>query len=101
MATYDSGTTSVFIFRQDGTFEWTNGSGSGILPEQGKYILQDSIIILDRIGFDKLIKSERLLITSRHPMSKSIGKFVIQVNNQNKLIDSMFIFTVCIDKRKL
>ena len=100
-ATYDSGSSSSFNFRQDGTFEWTNGSGLGVSTEEGKYLLKDSVIILDEIGFDKVIKSERLLITSRHPISNAIGKFVIQVDKQNKLIDSMFIFTVYIDKRKL
>ena len=100
-ATYDSGATSSFNFRQDGTFKWTNGSGLGVSTEEGKYILKDTIIILDKIGFDKVIKSDRLLITSRHPISKNIGNFVIQVDYQNKLIDSMFIFTVYVDKRIL
>ena len=100
-ATYDSGSSSSFNFRQDGTFEWTNGSGLGVSIKGGKYLLKDSIITLDKIGFDKIIKSKRLLITSRHPISKNIGKFVFQVDKENKLIDSMFIFTVYIDKIKL
>ena len=100
-ATYDSGSSSSFNFRKDGTFEWTNGSGLGVSIKEGKYLLKDSIITLDKIGFDKIIKSKRLLITSRHPISKNIGKFVFQVDNENNLIDSMFIFTVYIDKIKL
>ena len=100
-ATYDSGgATSSFNFREDGTFEWTNGSGLGISTREGKYSLKDSIIILDKIGFDKVIKSDRLLIASKHPISQSLGKFVIQVDKENKLIDSMFIFTVYTDKIK-
>ena len=82
------------------TFEWTNGSGLGVSKKEGKYSINDSIITLDETGFDKVVKSDRLLITSRHPISQSFGKFVIQVDKQNSLIDSMFIFTVYIDERK-
>ena len=98
-ATYGSGSYSSFSFRKDGTFEWTNGSGLGVSSSEGKYSLKDSIITLDKIGFDEVIKSPRLLITSIQPWSRQVGKYVIQVDEQNRLIDSMHIFTVYIDER--
>ena len=99
-ATYDSGPSSSFTFREDRTFEWTNGSGLGVSTSEGKYSINDSIITLDEIGFDKVVKSKRLLITSKHPISQNPGRFVIQVDKQNRLVDSIFIFTVYIDKVK-
>ena len=101
-ATYDSGSSSSsFAFRADGTFEWTNGSGLGVFQTEGRYELKDRIITLDKIGFDKVIKTNRLLLTSIHPNSHQVGKYVVQVDDQNKVIDSMFIFTVYVDNRNL
>jgi hypothetical protein len=94
-ATYDAGaSSSSFAFRKDGTFEWTSGSGLGVFQSSGKYILKDSVIMLDKIGFDKMIKSKRLLIASGRA-----GSYVVQVDDNNRVLDSMFIFTVYIDKR--
>jgi hypothetical protein len=98
-ATYDSGPSSSFAFRKDRTFRWSNGSGLGVSETDGKYSIKDSVITLDEIGFDKVVKSKRLLITTIHPNSKAVGKYVIQVDGQNRLIDSMFIFTVYLDRR--
>jgi len=98
-ATYDSGPSSSFNFRKDSTFQWTNGSGLGVSQSDGKYSLKDSIITLDKIGFDQVIKSKRLLITKVHPNSHQAGKFVVQVDEKNRVIDSMFIFTIYIDSR--
>ena len=99
-AIYDSGSSGCsFYFRKDGTFEWANGGGLGGGTTEGKYTINGDIITLNKIGFDRVIKSERLLITSTHPNSLSSGTFLIQVDKENKLIDSMFIFTVNIDKR--
>ena len=100
-ATYDSGPSSSFAFRADGTFEWTSGSGLGVSQTEGKYELNDHIITLDKIGFDKVIKTKRLLLTTIHPNSHQVGKYIVQVDDQNKVIDSMFIFTVYIDNRNL
>lgn len=66
---------------------------------EGKYLLKDSVVTLGKIGFDEMIKSKRLLITTIHPNSGEPGKYLIQVDNQNRLIDSLFIFTVYIDAR--
>lgn len=99
-ATYDSGPSSSFAFRKDGTFQWVNGSGLGVSTYNGKYSFRDSIITLDRIGFDNVVKSKRLLITSIQPWTRQVGgKYVVQVDDQNRLVDSIFIFTVYLDRR--
>lgn len=100
-ATFDGGSSSSsLIFKDDGTFEWTNGSGFGVYITEGKYSLNDNVIIIDKAGLDKVIKSNRLLLTSLHPNSKSLGKFLIQVDDQNNLIDSNYIFKIYIDNRQ-
>lgn len=54
-ATYDAGaSSSSFTFRKDGTFEWANGSGLGAFQSSGKYILKDSVIMLDKLVLIKL-----------------------------------------------
>ena len=98
-ATYDSGPSSSFNFCKDNTFQWTSGSGLGISQSEGKYLLKDSIITLNKIGFDKIITSKRLLITTTQPNSHRKGKYLVQVDDQNTLIDSAFIFTIYIDSR--
>lgn len=98
-ATYDSGPSSSFAFRKDGTFRWSNGSGLGVSETEGRYSIKDSVITLDKIGFDKVVKSKHLLITTIQPNSKAVGKYVTQVDEQNRLIDSIFIFTVYLDRR--
>lgn len=98
-ATYDSGPSCGFSFQKDGTFKWINGSGLGVFQNKGKYTWKDSIITLDKIGFDKVVKSKRLLITSIQPNSHINGKYLVQVDNQNNVIDSVFIFSIYIDVR--
>jgi len=95
-ATYDGTFASSFNFREDNTFEWTNGLASS---SEGFYKWKDNIITLDKIGFDKVIKSKRLLITTIHPISGSHGMYLVQVDDKNNLIDSVYIFRIYIDKR--
>jgi hypothetical protein len=95
-ATYDGTFASSFNFREDNSFEWTNGLVSS---NEGFYTCKDNIITLDKIGFDKVIKSKKLLITTVHPISGSRGKYLVQVDEKNNLIDSMYIFTIYIDNR--
>ncbi|UAY53436.1 hypothetical protein [Ferruginibacter albus] len=90
---------SSFIFRKDGTFQFTNGSGLGVSQNAGKYTGEGEIITLDKIGFDKVIKSRRLMFTSVQPNSHSKGKYLVQVDEQNNIVDSMFIFSIYIDVR--
>ena len=40
-ATYDSGPSSSFNFRKDGTFEWTNGSGLGVFQSEGSDVFEE------------------------------------------------------------
>jgi hypothetical protein len=96
LATYKATLPGSFNFREDNSFEWTNGFTS---QTEGHYIWEGNIITLDRIGFDKFIKTKRLLITTTHPISGIHGKYLVQVDDKNNLIDSMHTFTVNIDTR--
>lgn len=100
-ATYDSGPASSFCFRDNGTFTWTSGGGMGVYETEGKYSLKDKVILLDKIGSDKVIKSKRLLLTTIQPNAHTVGKYLVQVDDQDKVIDSIFIFTVYLDNRNL
>lgn len=96
-ATYDGAPfSSSFIFKKDRTFEWLNGLTTQI---NGRYSLKDSIITLDNIGFDKIIKSKKLLITTVNPNTGLKGRYVVQVNDDIKVIDSQFVFSIYVDTR--
>jgi hypothetical protein len=101
-AIYDTGYSACyFSFKQDSTFEWFSGSALGASDlYQGKYLINDSAIILDKVGFDQAIKSTKLLITTTHPMPRGVeGNYIIQVDKFNKFLDSTLFFTVIVDKR--
>jgi hypothetical protein len=95
LATYKATFPSSFNFREDNTFDYMNGLSSG----EGRYTLKDNLITLDKIGFDKFIKSTRLLIITVHPISGRSGKFLVQVDDKNNLIDSLHTFTILKDNR--
>jgi hypothetical protein len=96
LATYKATFPSSFNFREDNSFEYINGFTTQI---EGHYTWKDSIITLDKIGFDKFIKSKRLLITTIHPIARIPGEYLVQVDDKNNLIDSMHTFTIYIDMR--
>jgi len=99
-ATYDSGPSSSFNFRKDGTFQWTNSSGLGISQEEGTYTIKDSLITLNKADFDKVVKTRHLKITTKLPWSKNTSNtYVVQVNDKGELLDSIFVFKVYIDNR--
>ena len=91
-ATYDH---CGFIFRRDNTYEWYNGISS----DQGNYKRKDNLITLDRSNFDSIVKTKYLLIAENLPWTNmgTSGKFIIQVDNNKKAIDSFFVFKVYID----
>jgi hypothetical protein len=94
---YDSGTSSCYLlFKQDSTFEWFSGSALGATETyQGKYEQRDSIIELNKIDFDRVVKSNRLLLTTVHPNPRGAsGNYLVQVDILNRVIDSIFIFNV-------
>jgi hypothetical protein len=103
-AVYDTGySAAYFSFKKDSTFEWFSGSALGSSDTyQGKYLIHDSVINLDKVGFDRAIKSNRLLITAKHPMPRGLeGNYLIQINQLNKFLDSTLIFTIIVDNRFL
>ena len=99
---YDTGTASCYMsFKRDSTFEWFSGSALGATEShQCKYMLLDSVIYLDKIGFDNMVKSNKLIITTKNRLLRGFdGNYIIQVDSLNKLVDSIFIFTIINDKR--
>jgi hypothetical protein len=101
-AIYDTGYSGAyFSFKQDSTFEWFSGSALGSSNSyQGKYIIQDSVIVLDKGGFYDAVKSTRLMIkTNNAKPPNSEGDYLIQVNDHNQPLDSTLSFTIIVDKR--
>jgi hypothetical protein len=89
--------SSSFAFRKDNSFEWMNGLSN---PVEGRYIMKDSFIALDKIGFDdKVIKSKYLKIVHQLPWSSFQSDWVVQINDKGAIIDSHFVFRVVIDNR--
>ena len=86
-----------FAFRKDGSFEWMNGLSD---PFEGRYTIKDSLITLDKIGFDdKIVKSKYLKIVHQLPWSDFRQDYVVQVNDKNVILDSHFVFRVIVDTR--
>jgi hypothetical protein len=89
--------SSSFAFRKDGSFEWMNGLSD---PVEGRYIMKDSFITLNKIGFDdNIIKSKYLKIFHQLPWSPSSSDWVAQVNDKGVIVDSHFVFRVVFDNR--
>ena len=99
LATHDADvSTCSFNFRKDGTFEFTAGMLSD--PKEGRYKLDDSIITLENIDFGDIIKSKYLLITKRLPWNpETTSTWLLQVDQKNQLVDSIFVFRVYNDGR--
>jgi hypothetical protein len=88
--------SSSFAFRMDSTYEWMNGLSD---PIEGRYIMKDSFITLDKIGFDDIVKSEHLKIVHQLPWSPSSSDWVVQINDKGAIVDSHFVFRVVVDNR--
>ncbi len=71
--------------RDDGTYKFTNGSGLGNSYFRGDYSRNDSIILIDTLNSDKLLKSNRLAIRNNQ---------IFMIDSQHKIIDSTFYFNI-------
>jgi len=101
-AIYDTGySDAYFSFKEDNTFEWFSGTALGFSESyQGKYLIHDSVIVLDKGGFYHAIKSTRLMIkTIESKPSGSKNDYLIQVNELNQPLDSSLSFMIIVDKR--
>jgi hypothetical protein len=77
-----------------------NGSGLGVFQDEGRYTIKDSLITLNQADFDGVIKSKHLKITSKLPWSDNTSNtYMVQVNEDGDLVDSIFVFRVYIDNR--
>ncbi len=66
---------------------------------EGRYIMKDSFITLDKIGFDDVVKSKHLKIVHQLPSSPSSSNWVVQINDKGVIVDSHFVFRVVLDNR--
>lgn len=100
VVSYNSGPgAAILTFRQDSTFEWIAGIGDS--PHEGRYQIKDSLIQLNGIELDGALKSNRFLFTHKNPNNNELSDpILVQVNNQDSIIDSTFIFRVMVDRRR-
>jgi hypothetical protein len=97
-ATYDR---CGFVFREDGTYGWVNGSGMGVFTQEGTYKINKNHILLDTSNVDNVVTTKYLLITHKLPWwNDTTNTFVIQVNDRDEMVDSHFVFKIYIDNRK-
>ena len=102
-ATHDGGSNSCsFLFRIDGSYQWTNGSGLGVFTENGTYKITDSIITLDKIGFDKIILSHQLVMRpAKRSWDDRVKTQVFQIDLDKKVIPNSASFIVYLDNRQI
>lgn len=88
-AGYDGGYNGAwFEFRDDGKYKFSNSSGLGATFFRGKYVLKDSLIILDVDSIDNIISSNTLAIRKnslinidkKHNSTSKYFKFNIHLN---------------------
>ncbi|MDF2438869.1 MAG: hypothetical protein K0Q95_3245 [Bacteroidota bacterium] len=99
-AAYDGGYNGAwFEFREDGTYKFCNSSGIGVDYFRGKYSMTDTIITLDKMNIDNVIKSNKLAIRQNLSLA-SPTKEIYQINDNHAMVDKNFVFTVNFDNRK-
>ncbi len=108
-ATHDGGSNSCGItLRNNGKYEFYNGSALGMSQVEGKYSLKDSIITIekpklkdDKANINLVIKENRLLIKSTlfKYDNDTITHVVYQIDKNDKILDSAITFVVFQDKR--
>jgi len=99
-AGYDGGFNGAwFEFRKDGTYKFGNSGGIGATYSQGKYILRDSLITLDKDNIDNTIQS-KLLIIRKEEIIDTLEQVIYQINQEHQIIDKDFKFIIHVDNRK-
>jgi len=93
-ATYDSGVGGCsIVFYKDSTCVWMAGITRD--DKNGKYVMRDSLIILEGIPMETCLTSNKLLLTTINPHQSLKGDTIlVQVNSDLKVVDSTFIFRV-------
>lgn len=94
-AGYDGGFNGCwFDFRKDGTYKFANSGGIGADFFRGKYTLSDSIITLDKMEIDKVIKTNKLAIREIKNFDSTKIKVIFQIDKNHNIIDKNFYFIV-------
>lgn len=83
-----------FDFRKDGTYKFVNHGGVGADISRGNYRINDSIITLDKDHIGGVLKTRKLAIRAIKDFDSEKTKVMYQIDEQHKVIDKNFIFTV-------
>lgn len=100
-ANYDGDINGFTLeFRKDNTYKFFNYSVLGGKYFRGKYLLEDSIITLDKSNIDGVIKTNQLAIRNISEYYKGREYKFVQINKYHQRIeDEYFDFVINIDKR--
>lgn len=100
-ANYDGDINGFTLeFRKDSTYKFFNYSVFGGKYLRGKYLIKDSIIILDKKEIDNVVKTNQLAIRKMSENYKGSDYKIVQIDNKHNLIeDQYFDFIINIDKR--
>jgi hypothetical protein len=107
-ASYDGGYNGFWIdFKVSGNYIMANGSGLGQSYFYGTFVIEDSIITLDKENIDNVITSKLLVVrnskyflpydTKKYDSSKA--NYVTQIDKNGKEIDTEFRFRIMEDNR--
>lgn len=100
-ANYDGDINGFSLeFRKDGTYKFFNYTVLGGKYLRGKYLIKDSIIILDKNNVDNVIKTNQLAIRSRpEDFNRKITK-IVQLDKNHKYIEGQYFdFIINVDNR--
>lgn len=89
-----------FDFREDGTYKFANSGGIGASYFRGKYILKDSIIILDKSNIDNVVQTKSLVLRKVVNQDSTTKFLLYQINDKYEIVDKEFAFTVHEDNRR-
>ncbi len=108
-AKHDGGSNGCGItLRNNGKYEFYNGSALGMSQVEGKYFLKDSILTIekpkvkdDKADINLVIKNSQLLIRRQIPhwRKDTIMTFLYQLDKNKKILDSEIVFIVYKDNR--
>ena len=94
-------------FKTNGKYVMANGSGLGEDYFYGTYVLEDSIITIDKTQIDNCIKTNKLVIRYENYYTKdsidllnSKANYITQIDRNGNELNNKFRFRVIEDNRK-
>ena len=81
-------------FKKNGTYIIKSGSWAGKTHFYGTYSIKDSLIILDKTDFDKVLFTNKLIIQKNKNLN-----YIIQIDNKGIELNDNFRFEITLDNR--